>query len=149
MAEKRDYDTDGLYKLFGQIVKLHFTRAHNTLDKLGLYPGQPPLLFSLHCNGGQSQKELADNLGIKPATITVMVKRMEKSELITREQDEEDQRISRVYLTEKGKQVCEELKGVMSILNAECFSNFTDEEKILLRRLLLQVKDNLMKANDN
>lgn len=149
MAEQNGYDQDGLYKIFGHIVKLHFVRSHNVLDKLGLYPGQPPLLFSLYNNDGLSQKELADKIKITPATITVMLKRMEKSSLVTRKQDDEDQRISRVYLTEKGKEVCEELKGVMKSLNEECFSNFTDEEKILLRRLLLQVRDNLMEANEN
>ena len=149
MAEQNSYDQDGLYKIFGQIVKLHFVRSHNLLDKLGLYPGQPPLLFALHCNDGLSQKELADKIKITPATITVMLKRMEKSDLVIRRQDDEDQRISRVYLTEKGKEVCKELKGVMSSLNEECFRNFTNEEKILLRRLLLQVRDNLTKVNEN
>lgn len=142
-------NSDSLYHLFGEIVKLHFVRSHNLLEKLGIYPGQPPLLFSLYSRDGQSQKELADKIRIKPATITVMLGRMEKSELVTRRQDEQDQRISRVYLTEKGREICEKLKSVMAVINEECFSNFTDEEKILLRRLLMQIRDNLLKVSDN
>lgn len=143
------YNSDNLYHIFGEIVKLHFTRSHNLLEKYGIYPGQPPMLFALYFNDGQSQKELAEKLKIKPATITVMLGRMEKSELVTREQDKDDQRISRVYITEKGREICEKLKSVMRTLNEECFSNFTEEEKVLLRRLLMQVRDNLMKASDN
>jgi len=143
------YHSDNLYHIFGEIIRLHYHRSHNLLDKLGIYPGQPPMLFTLYHKDGQSQKELAEKIKIKPATITVMLGRMEKSELVTRRQDTEDQRISRVYITEKGKKVCEELKNVFIALNEECFSNFTDDDKVLLRRLLTQMRDNLMKAADN
>lgn len=143
------YNSDNLYHIFGEIVKLHFTRSHNLLEKFGIYPGQPPMLFALYNKDGQSQKDLADKLRIKPATITTMINRMEKSELLTRKQDEQDQRVSRVYITEKGRETCERLKSVMRAINGECFSNFTEEEKILLRRLFLQMRDNLIKASDN
>jgi len=143
------YNSDNLYHIFGEIVKLHFTRSHNLLEKFGIYPGQSPMLFALYNKDGQSQKDLADKLRIKPATITTMINRMEKSELLTRKQDEQDQRVSRVYITEKGRETCERLKSVMRAINGECFSNFTEEEKILLRRLFLQMRDNLIKASDN
>jgi DNA-binding MarR family transcriptional regulator len=143
------YNSDNLYHIFGEIIKLHFTRSHNLLEKLSIYPGQPPMLFALYNKDGQSQKDLADKLRIKPATITTMINRMEKAELLTRKQDEQDQRISRVYITEKGRETCESLKSVMLAINGECFSNFTEEEKMLLRRLFLQMRDNLIKASDN
>lgn len=143
------YNSDSLYHIFGEIVRLHYHRSHNLLEKLGIYPGQPPMLIALYHKDGQSQKELAEKIKIKPATITVMLRRMEKADLVTRRQDTEDQRISRVYITEKGKKTCEKLKEVFNTLNGECFSNFTDEEKVLLRRLLMQMRDNLIKVSDN
>jgi len=119
------------------------------LDKIGMYPGQPFLLFALlHCDG-QSQKDLASKLNIKAPTITTMVKRMEKAELVERRQDDQDQRISRVYITEKGKEVCNELIEVKKVIDAETFNNFTEEEQMLLRRLLMQMRDNLDKACKN
>ena len=140
--------TDSLYHIFGEIVKLHFTRSHNLLEELGVYPGQPPLLFTLFHKDGQSQKELADKLMIKPATITVMLGRMEKAGHVTRKQDAEDQRISRVYLTDKGRETCKHLKKIMNTLSEDCFKNFTEEEMIILRRLLMQVRDNLLNAGE-
>ncbi|SKA74943.1 transcriptional regulator, MarR family [Clostridium sp. USBA 49] len=142
-----DYNRDSLYHIFAEIIKLHFARSHNLLEKLGIYPGQPPLLFALYCKDGQSQRELAEKLIIRPATMTVMLKRMEKSELIIRKQDDKDQRILRVYLTKKGRETCEKLKSTMKVLTEECFCNLTEDEKILLRRLLMQIRDNLIKAN--
>jgi MarR family transcriptional regulator, organic hydroperoxide resistance regulator len=144
----KDDSSSNIYHIFGEIVKLHSTRSHKLLDKLGIYPGQPPLLFALNCKDGQSQKELAERLRIKAATITVMIGRMEKLGLLTRRQDEQDQRISRVYLTEKGRETSEQLRDVMNTLNEECFSNFTDEETMLLRRLLMQIRDNLIEVTD-
>ncbi|WP_027631708.1 MarR family winged helix-turn-helix transcriptional regulator [Clostridium hydrogeniformans] len=137
------YNSDSLYYIFGEVIKLHYYRAHKSLEKVGLYPGQPQLLFSLLKKDGQSQKELSGKLKVKPATITVMIKRMEKAGLIYRKSDEEDQRISRVYLTDKGKEVSGEVKELFKTINKECFSNFTDEEQVILRRLLLQIKENL------
>lgn len=142
------FQDDSLYHVFAQVIRLHYHRTHTLLDKVGVYPGQPGMLFSLYKKDGQSQKELANKLNIKPATATVMLNRMEKAGLLERKADATDQRISRVYITEKGGEVCEEVKEVMKIINSECFSNFTSEEEILLRRLLMQVRDNLMKVCD-
>ncbi|MBU5484688.1 MarR family transcriptional regulator [Clostridium sp. MSJ-11] len=106
------------------------------------------MLMALHIKDGQSQKELSDKLNIKPATITMMLKRMEKFDLVERKVDSEDQRVTRVYLTEQGKKLCKEAIQVIKIINGECFSNFTEEEKILLRRLLMQMRDNLEEVCD-
>lgn len=136
-------DKDSLYNVFYQVIRLHYHRTHMMLDKIGVYPGQPPMLYFLEKEDGQSQKDLADKLNVKPATITVMLNRMEKSGLVLRKQDDEDQRISRVYITEKGKEVYKQVEETMSSIESECFYNFTEEEKIVLRRLFMQMRDNL------
>lgn len=140
------YNHDSLYYIFSQVIGLNYRRTHMLLDKIGIYPGQPPMLLTLYKKDGQSQKELANKLCIKPATITVMIKRMEKAGLLERHQDLEDQRVSRVYITDQGKEVCSEVHKVMNIIESECFNNFTDEEQMLLRRLLMQMRDNLTTA---
>ncbi|EYE89527.1 MarR family transcriptional regulator [Fervidicella metallireducens AeB] len=138
---------EGLYQSFIRVIKVHHQFLHIILEKLELYPGQPPLLFTLYKNDGLSQREIADKLHIKPATITVMLSRMEKTGLIIRKQDKEDQRILRVYLTDKGKEMCEELKKIMPVLNEQCFGNFTEEEKETFKYLLEKMADNIEKIN--
>lgn len=135
--------TDSLYIVFSQIMKLHYYRTYTLFEKIGIYPGQHALLFTLNKSDGQSQKKLCEKLCIKPATITVMIKRMEKIGLVERKHDMDDQRIYRVYITEKGRKICIELIHMMKIIDKECFKSFTDEEKIIMRRLLMQVRDNL------
>ena len=138
------FPKDSVYGLFAELGRLHFLRTHSFLEKTGVYPGQPPLLFALYKENGQSQKDLAKKMRIQPATMTVMIKRMEKTNFIKREQDEKDQRISRIYITEKGNNVCKQLIEIHKGMEEECFENFTQDEKIVLRRLLMQIRDNLI-----
>lgn len=53
-----------------------------------------PLITGLYKKEGVTQKEIADRLGIKPSTINVMIRRLEKREFVIRKQDPEDQRRS-------------------------------------------------------
>lgn len=141
-------DLDSLYGVFSQVIRYHRGRIHSVLEKYGAYPGQPPLLFILGEHSGLSQKELADKLHIKAATITIMLKRMEKAGLVERCADADDQRRIKVYLTDKGREMNAKAVKALEQIGDECFENFTEEEKILLRRLLLQMLDNLKNKCD-
>lgn len=130
-------------KIFVQIGRFHFLISQHELEKMELYPGQPQLLLTLYQNDGRSQRELSECLMVKPATITVMIKRLEKTGFVERRNDEKDQRISRIFLADKGKNICKKLSEMHGEIEKQCFANFTVEEKIVLRRLLIQVRDNL------
>ena len=141
-------DRNSLYYTFLEILRLHHTMAHKLLEEIDLYPGQPPLLFLLNKEDGHSQKDLAMRLHIKASTINVMIRRMEKENLIQRRQDHEDQRISRVYITNKGREACKKANIMIKKMEEKMFSDLNVEENIILRRLLLQVKDNLLVIED-
>jgi len=137
--------SDSLHAVFMRVLRTHRHAMHNLLQDQVVYPGQPPLLNALSEQDGQSQKELAERLHIKPATVTVMLSRLEKNELIERRPDEKDQRVSRVYLTDKGKAAHTEVKKALKVMEARCFADFTPEEEELLRKLLMQMYANLLK----
>lgn len=132
-----------LTHLMRHVLKNHRSHVDRLIRDYDVYPGQPPLLLKLSDTDGLSQRELADSKGVKPATLTVMLQRMEKTGLIRRAADEKDQRVTRVYLTEKGRGASEAVKQAMEEVEARCFEGFLPEEKLLLRRFLLQMKDNL------
>ncbi|MGB9814140.1 MAG: MarR family winged helix-turn-helix transcriptional regulator [Thermovenabulum sp.] len=140
------FEKNSLYGLFLKVNRLHYLRTHAILEKINVYPGQPPLLFALYKNDGQSQRELAEKLKIKPATVTVMLSRIEKAGFIIRKQDENDQRVSRVYITERGREACEKLRGIIASIERECFEDFTEEEKEIFAKLLSKMANNLEKA---
>ena len=101
------------------------------------------MIFSLHQNRGMSQRELAKKMKLTPPTITSGIKKMEKQGLIERRPDEQDQRIMRLYLTEKAENCLEQVWDVINKMEEMLVSGFSIEEKILLRRFLLQMLDNL------
>lgn len=136
-------DELGFLKNLGSLMRAHFSVTHCELEKEGLYPGQPQLLFILYKTNGISQREIADKLKIKPATITVMIKRLEKSGFLFKEFDKKDRRVSRIFLSEKGFETCERLKIVFRKIDKICLKNFTDKEIETLNNLVLKVKTNL------
>ena len=131
-----------------QVCKLHRSRAHTLLEELGLYHGQPPMLFALWAQDGQTHTELAARLHIQPATMSKMVQRMEHAGFVGRRDDPEDQRVSRVFLTDTGRAIKENVHQVWRTLEDETFAGFTLEEHVLLRRFLLQMRENLLRVND-
>ncbi|MDF2679048.1 MAG: MarR family transcriptional regulator [Brevibacillus sp.] len=132
-----DFDyVNALTHIMGHVMKLHRHNLDLLIQKYDVHPGQPPLLLRLYRHGGLMQKELARSMNVKPATLTVMINRMEKSGLVTRTPDPNDQRISRVYLTDKGRVATLAVKEALQLLETRCFEHFTDEETTLLRGML-------------
>ena len=132
--------------LLAQICKLHYARMHTLLEELGLYRGQPPMLFALWEREGATHGELAARLHVKPATITKMITRMERAGFVERRSDPEDQRVSRVYLTDAGRSIREQVEQVWRMLEEETFEGFGAEERDLLQRFLLQMCENLTRV---
>lgn len=139
-------DAESLDFLLGQVCKLHRGRMFTLFEELGLYHGQPPMLFVLWEQDGQTHSELAGRLHIQASTVTKMVQRMEKAGFIERRPDPADQRVSRVYLTDVGHAVREDVNRVWRQLEDETFAGFTSEEQVLLRRFFLQMRENLLRA---
>jgi MarR family transcriptional regulator, organic hydroperoxide resistance regulator len=140
------YQTEHVDVVFRRVAKLHHQTVSALLSGKEVYPGQPPLLRALSERDGQSQKELAEKMGITPATLNVMIVRMEKTGLLERRADPEDQRLSRVFLTDKGRASHQEVRNIINLMEDMCFENFNPEEKLVFRRLLLQMYENLKKG---
>jgi len=139
----QDSVPESLDFLLAQVCRLHHSRAHTLLEEIGLYRGQPPLLFALWEKEGRTHSELAKRLDVQPATITKMVNRMERTGFVERRQDPEDQRVSRVYLTVAGRAIRADVQQVWHTLEQETLVGFDPEERALLRRFLVYMRDNL------
>lgn len=66
---------------------LYFARCFHVFERLDVHPGQMPVLFEVHRSGRLYQRELCRNLCLRPSTMTVTLRRMEKAGLIERRQD--------------------------------------------------------------
>ena len=128
---------------FGRLIRMYYSRIQSQLAEVGLYRGQPPILMLLYKNDGMSQKEMARALNLSPATMTVTLKRMEKAGLVLREMDEHDQRILRVHLSEKGREMCETGESRIGVVTAELLEGFTLEEHQQLNEYLGRIARNM------
>jgi len=132
--------------LLAQVCRLHHTRARTLLEGVGLYRGQPPVLRALWENEGLTHSDLAKQLHVQPATITKMIQRMERAGFVQRRPDPEDERVSRVYLTEAGRAVQEDVQNIFQSLEEETLAGFGPEERTLLQRFLFQLRENLRRV---
>jgi len=126
-----------------QIHKAHRSRAEAALNKLGLHTGQEMLLLQLWIEEGIPQSQLAASMEVEPPTATKMLQRMERAGLIERRPDPEDARISRVYLTERGRALEQPVLDVWKQLEAQTVAGLSLTEQALLHRLLMQILTNL------
>lgn len=140
MDEKLENSIQGL---FMRATHVYFQKNFQLLNEFGLHPGQPPMLWHLFREEGLSQKELACRLKVKPPTVNVSLQRLEKADYICRRQDEKDQRVSRIYLTEKGRELAKRLEGMMAKNEIQMTRNFTEAEICLLSRFLRQLTENI------
>lgn len=112
------------------------------VEHTGVYRSQHRLLMMLGRNPNRSQTEIAEKLDISPAAVAVSLKKLEKSGYISRQCDENDNRVNFIEITEKGK---------MTILVSEKY--FSEIEEALLRGFsgeeLLQFEDYMGRMMQN
>jgi DNA-binding MarR family transcriptional regulator len=140
-------EPESLDRLFAEICRLKHGRVHTLYEALGLYRGQPRMLRVLWDQEGLTHTELSRQLQVQPATITKMLQRMEKAGFVVRRHDPDDQRVSRVYLTQAGRAVRDDVQQVWRRLEEEAFAGFTEEESVLLRQFFLRIRANLMQVS--
>ena len=130
------------YRL-AQVCRAHHVRARALLDRIGLYRGQQFVLCALWKEEGVTHSELAERLHVHPATVTKALKRMERAGFLERQPDPEDQRVSRVYLTDAGREIRGSVERVWAQLEKQTLEGFSAEERATLERLLGHVYENL------
>jgi DNA-binding MarR family transcriptional regulator len=118
---------------------------HTLFREIGLYRGQPFVLRLLWENEGVTQSELAGGLHVQPSTVTNTLKRMEKAGFVERRQDATDQRVSRVYLTDAGREIQDAIVKAWQEIDEQTFAGLKAEERDLLHQLLLRVRENLLR----
>lgn len=133
--------------LMNQVMHLYIQRSMQLFRDLKVHPGAGGMLWALRKNNGMAQKEIAKKLGITPPSMTVMIKKLEGEGYIVKKQDEKDQRMTRIFITEKGKEIAHHMESVLKTLEQEAFANMSEEEIMLPRRLLIQMKENLLDKN--
>lgn len=137
---------DSLNSLVFRMIHRYGSLNFSKFQKLGVHPGQLPVFAILRGHEGVSLREMADLLHIKPPTVTVTIQRLEKAGLVIKKPDGKDQRINRIYLTEKGKNLSEEIQFLAQENEQILMEGFSAEELELLKDFLHRMIGNLAAA---
>jgi len=129
-----------------RVCRAHHRLARQSLHAIGLHRGQPPLMFALGVQEGLTHSDLAEKMEVTPAAVSNMVKRLEHAGFVLRRRDAEDERVSRVYLTDAGRAIHSEMAAIARHVSDATFAGFTEEERTLLREFLNRIQDNLQRA---
>ena len=105
------------------------------VEKTGVYCSQHRLLMILGKHPDCSQTELAERLEISPAAVAVSLKKLEKSGFISRQCQENDNRVNQVVITEGWKIIDLSTQYFKEMENAFS-SDFSEEELKQLQSFL-------------
>lgn len=113
--------TDCFYYLVSRATLTVTSALRKGLSAVGAEGVKPAYLGALMClwnEDGQHAIDLGRKAGLEPSTMTGLVDRMEEDGLVSREDDPDDRRAQRIFLTERGKRAeCPVLAAVDQTLD--------------------------------
>ena len=144
MQAPHSLDTNVLF-LCGQITK----RVHEQLTREFTNRGfnvtveQFSILAYLWYAEGANQQELSEALDRDKTTIARVIRNMEIKDLLVRVNDKDDQRVKRIYLTESGKKLQDEMVEASARVYGKALNNLGDKELKAALELLQKINSNL------
>jgi MarR family transcriptional regulator, organic hydroperoxide resistance regulator len=144
MNDKPDYESINL--LLRMICQAQRNQMSEALADIGVYAGQEMFLWHLWQEEELTQSQLVERMCVQPPTVSKMLDRLEKVGLVERRPDAENTHLSHVYLTELGKDRQRDVRAIWTSMEQRLTQGLSIEERIVLRRLLLQVHENLQRS---
>ncbi|EHQ88906.1 MarR family winged helix-turn-helix transcriptional regulator [Desulfosporosinus youngiae] len=123
------------FKLSRAMRKVHRYYESN-LSQYGITPAQFYVLSAVWERDGLKFKDLAKSLDMDGSTLTSILDRMERLDLVERRNDPEDRRSLLVFLKEKAKHKFAEITHLAEELQQEIKERFSDEEFAAFERVL-------------
>src|SRR5712671_6478944 len=130
---------DSLGYLVNRAARLMAHELAERIRPAGVAIGQWAVLLVLWARDGMTQAELSRVVAIEPPTVVRTIDRMVRDGLVIRAPDQDDGRLSRIYLTERARSLRDELVPLAAAVNGEILNGLTPSEARTLRRLLTKL----------
>lgn len=103
---------------------------------VGIGLAQSKVIYALSLQPGMTQRELADKVGIETPTLVVMIDKLEKEHLVKRQNDKQDRRIKRIFITPKADRLVDSMiQSALSIKKIATKNIPENEVKHILENL--------------
>ena len=108
-------------------------------DELGLADTYRPIFWVLKNYDGCTQLDICKLTQLKAPTVSLTLQKMEQIGFIRRASDEDDKRNTRIFITEKGTEVQQEIERLLKETEKEFLKEFDESEKEVLKKLLIKM----------
>jgi len=105
-------------------------------------PAYLGVLLALWEEDGMKVLDLSRRAGLEPSTMTGLLDRMERDQLLTRTPDPEDRRVQRIFLTRQGVDAQEPIMKTVDDTLSRILAGIGEEEVESLKRLLRKMLAN-------
>jgi Transcriptional regulators len=126
--EKIIISSDELLISLNKFINMYQRSSYKTRAHYTPYRGQIRLLNIIAQNDGFNQKELTKILDVRSATLSELLDKLERSNLIRRTKDEVDKRKMRVFITSDGLEFLKKFEN-QNDSSEQVFENLSTEEK--------------------
>lgn len=139
----RESEKKSVSLYINDIAKLFSLGVKREAQQKGLSQGNRKLLMSLCEEDGVTQFDLVKRTGLSAPTVSVSLAKMESEDIVRRENNPEDLRQVKVYLTEEGKKMYSFINNNCCSMEQKMLEGISAEEQEELARLLGKILDNL------
>lgn len=130
-----------------QLVDLFHHCAHVAVHRGNRSGGRSGTLSALLKTGPVSQRELAEVMNVRAATLSEQIARLDRAGLVERTPSEKDRRSVIVSLSEEGKKKARRCSRERTKYNEQLFSVLSDDDKAELISLLEKLSDHWSESN--
>lgn len=102
-------------------------------------------LFYIGNNEGITQRDLAQILDSNESSIVRLIDCMEKENIVKREKDPTDRRVTKLFLTEEGMKKRDEILPIGEKFSKDCIKGISDEDLETFKEVLNKMVKNLNK----
>jgi MarR family transcriptional regulator for hemolysin len=106
------------------------------------------VLFRLRQQEGLSQVDLAEVLELQPISLVRLLDRLVEHELLERRHDPKDRRTNRLFLTEKGRQLVDDLDSLREAIATDVLEKVSEEAIKTSLATLCELKDRIKELSD-
>ncbi|MEN3290243.1 MAG: MarR family transcriptional regulator, transcriptional regulator for hemolysin [Bradyrhizobium sp.] len=101
------------------------------------------VLFRLRTQEGLSQVDLAEVLELQPISLVRLLDRLVEQGLLERRHDPRDRRANRLFLTEAGRRLVDDLDSLRDAIAADVLRDIPDEAITTSLKTLRDIKDRI------
>jgi DNA-binding MarR family transcriptional regulator len=106
------------------------------------------VLFRLREQEGLSQVDLAEVLELQPISLVRLLDRLVEHGLLERRHDPKDRRANRLFLTERGRQLVDELDSLRDDIATDVLRDVSDEAVETSLETLREIKERIKGLSD-